>query len=102
MATEAFERVYPNNSGDDIWVSLAAIEEGKSADEQLAKLWTGLGSRASDERFVRQPGDYHPEIITFTSPVTKLSESWIAYQSIGIHYVVHPVQLPPFSWSILL
>ena len=50
MATEAFESVYPNNSGDDIWVSLAAIEEGKSADEQLAKLCTVLGSRASDER----------------------------------------------------
>lgn len=28
---------------------MTAIEEGKSADDQLAKLWAGLGSRASDE-----------------------------------------------------
>ena len=48
MATEAFGRIYPDDSGDEIWVSMAAFEEGKTADDQLAKVWAGLGSCVSD------------------------------------------------------
>ena len=44
MATEAFGRIYP----DEMWMSIAAIEEGKTADDPLAKVWAGLGSCASD------------------------------------------------------
>ena len=50
MASEAFNRLYANDheKGEDIWVALAAIDASKTADDQLALLWAGLGTRASE------------------------------------------------------
>ena len=47
MAPEALGRIYTDDSGDEIYWTMAAIEEGRTADDQLAKVWAGLSSCAN-------------------------------------------------------
>ena len=44
----AFDQIFPSQEqSNNVWVALANFEDGKSADQQLAALWQGLGTRQS-------------------------------------------------------
>ena len=64
-AESAFDQVYTNQEESNyVWVAFAALEVGRTANQQVAILWYRLGSRKSPallklaiERKSKQKGD---------------------------------------------